>query len=438
MNIELVTILFFATFVVLLLTGLPLAWVMGSTSVIFALILFNPDVMVMMVIRVYDLILSYSLVAAPMFILMGNILQKSGISEELFRAIHVWSGRIRGGLASATIISCAVMAALVGVIGAEIATFGLIALPAMFNRGYSKTFALGSVAAGGGLASLIPPSIVFIFYGMICNVSIGKLYIAGIVPGILLAIIFIGYILIRAAINPDLAPAAPESEREIPLKEKFFLLKGLILPFILVVAVLGSIYAGVATPTEAGGIGVLGSILCAVFKKKLKINDLKLSMYSTVEVTCMLIWLLFGSQTIIGIYTLAGGDQFVKTALMSLPYGRWGILIVMQIIFIFLGCIMDWIGILMLTMPLFLPILKDLNFDLLWFGVVFCMNMQISYISPPFGPACFYLKAVAPEGNTVEDIYKSIWPFLILTIGTLILIIIFPQISLWLPNKMAK
>lgn len=437
MTIEIITILIFLCFTILLLTGLPLAWVMGATSVVFALSLFSANVIVMMVLRIYQLMLDYSLVAVPLFILMGSILQKTEIVEDMFKAIYIWSGRLRGGLAIATIIACVLMAAMVGVVGAEIVTMGLISLPMMLEKKYDYKISLGSVTAGGGMATLIPPSVVFIIYGMICGESIGALYIAGIIPGLLLAALFISYIIVSVWIKPEMAPAASEEDINVTWKEKILLAKGLVLPTILIILVLGSIYAGIATPTEAASIGCVGAIICAGVKKKFTLPRMKESLYSTVLVTCMIIWLLFGSQTIIGIYTLAGGADFVKNMLMAVPFGKWGALITMQVIWIVLGCLIDWIGILMLTMPLFLPVLHAYNVDLVWYGVVFCMNMHISYLSPPFAPSVFYLKGVVPDYITVVDIYKANLPYLWLTFIALFLVLLFPEIALWLPSHMA-
>jgi tripartite ATP-independent transporter DctM subunit len=437
MSIELVTILLFAIFISLLIAGLPLAFTMGATACIITLILFSPTVVMMGTMRIYNLMLDYAMAAVPLFIFMAAILEKAGVAEQLFQAVYVWSGPLRGGIAIATIIACVLMAAMVGIVGAEIVTLGMIALPAMLERGYHKTIAMGSITAGGGIATLIPPSIVFIVYAMTAGCSVGKLFIAGVIPGFLLAAFFIAYIVYRTIRDPNVAPAATEEERNIPLKEKLRLLKGLIMPAVLGIAVLGSIYTGVATPTEAAGVGCLGAVVAAVLNRKLNFSNLKHACYETLKISCMLYWLFFGAQMIIGVYTLAGGDEFVRSSLTSLPFGRWGILIVMQLIFIFLGMFLDWIGILLLTMPLFLPVVEELGFDIIWFGVVYCMNMHISYLSPPFGPSCFYLSSVAPAGISVTDIYKANFPFLILTIFALIVVIVFPALSLWLPSMMA-
>lgn len=438
MSIEMITVLLVATFIALLVTGLPLAWVMGATAVIFCLTLFSPNVMVMMVGRVYQMMLNYALVAVPLFIFMAAILQQSGAVERLFKAVHIWSGPLRGGLAIGTIISCTIMAAMVGIVGAEIVTFGLIALPGMLERKYDERIALGSICAGGGMATLIPPSVVFIVYAMTAGASVGELFIAGIIPGLILGALFIGYIVIATWLRPEMAPAAPEEERNIPLKQKVVLLKGLIMPSMLAVVVLGSIYGGVATPSEAAGVGCLGALVTAAINRKLTFSGVKVALYETVKVSCMLAWLFFGAQTIIGVYTLAGGDQFVKNAVMAIPFGRWGIIIGMQLIMIFLGMFLDWIGIVLLTMPLFVPIILDLGFDNVWFGVVFCMNMHVSYLSPPFGPSIFYLKSVVGDAIPVSRIYRANLPYLWLTLIALAFTVAFPGVSLWLPSMMMK
>jgi tripartite ATP-independent transporter DctM subunit len=436
MSVELITILLVATFVILLILGLPLAWTMGATAVIFTFALFDPSTMFMTMTRVYHMMLNYTLVAVPLFVLMGCILEKSGVAEQLFDAVYVWSGRLRGGLAIGTIVACVAMAAMVGIVGAEIVTFGLIALPQMLNRGYSKGLALGSITSGGGMATLIPPSIVFIVYGMTAGVSIGDLFIAGIIPGLLLAFLFIAYIVVSVWLRPHIAPAVSEKERNIPLKTKIQMLKGLIMPAAIAFVVLGSIYLGIATPTEAAALGCLGAILSAIVNHRFSWNVLKDACYETLWISCMLTWLFFGAQAIIGVYTLAGGAQFVKNTILELPFGPWGIVVVMQIIWVFLGMFLDWIGILLLTGPMFVPIIVSLGFDPVWFGVVYCMNMHISYLTPPFGPSVFYMASVAPSYISVTDVYIANLPYLLLTIVALAITCFFPELSLWLPSLM--
>jgi tripartite ATP-independent transporter DctM subunit len=436
MSIELLTFSMIMTFLVLLCLGLPLAWTMGSTAIIYGLIIFGPNITSLYIARVYDMMLNYGLLAVPLFVFMGGILQRSGIAEKMLSAVHAWSGSIRGGLAIGTIVGCTIMAAMVGIVGAEIVVFGLVALPEMLSKKYNKYLALGAVSAGGGLATLIPPSIVFIVYAMMAGCSIGKLFIAGIVPGCMLAMAYILYIMFVTWIHPDYAPLAPLEERTMPLKAKMLKLKGLILPFLIILSVLGSLYAGIATASEAAALGCVASLISAYINKRFNFQIIKESMYETLIVSSMLAWLYFGSQAIIGVYTLAGGDKFAQSAISSLPFGRWGVMIGIQIVLIILGCFLDWIGILMLTTPLFLPVIVNLGFDVIWYGVVFCMNMHIAYLSPPFGPSCFYLKSVVPPEISLTDIFRGSMPYLYITLVVLAITVAFPQLALWLPARM--
>ena len=438
MSIELISFLFVAVFVVILLTGLPLAFATGAVAVFFAVVLFGWPGLTLIVGRVFTLMGNYVLVSVPLFIFMACVLERAGIAEAIFRAAHVWSGRMPGGLAVAVIISCALMAAMVGVIGAEIVTMGVVALPAMLARGYKKELALGCICAGGGLATLIPPSVVFIMYGLTAGVSIGQLYMAGVIPGLMLAAMYIAYIIVRCQQRPDFAPPASEAELAIPLRAKVVLLKELILPGLVAFSVLGSLYLGWATPTEAAGVGVLGAVVAMWWNGKFGWDKLRKAAEDTAKVTVMLYWLFFGSSALIGVYTLAGGTKLIQDALAGLPVGPLGVVVLIQIVWIILGCFIDWIGILLLTAPIFVPVVLALGFDPVWMGVLFCMNMQISYISPPFGPAAFYLKGVTPAGITLGDIFGSIWPYMGLQVTALGLVVAFPQIALWLPNTMMK
>ncbi len=438
MSIELISFLFVAVFVVILLTGLPLAFATGAVAVFFAVLLFGWPGLTLIVGRVFTLMGNYVLVSVPLFIFMACVLERAGIAEAIFRAAHVWSGRMPGGLAVAVIISCALMAAMVGVIGAEIVTMGVVALPAMLARGYKKELALGCICAGGGLATLIPPSVVFIMYGLTAGVSIGQLYMAGVIPGLMLAAMYIAYIIVRCQQRPDFAPPASAAELAIPLRAKVALLKELILPGLVAFSVLGSLYLGWATPTEAAGVGVLGAVVAMWWNGKFGWDKLRSAAEDTAKVTVMLYWLFFGSSALIGVYTLAGGTKLIQDALAGLPVGPLGVVVLIQIVWIILGCFIDWIGILLLTAPIFVPVVLALGFDPVWMGVLFCMNMQISYISPPFGPAAFYLKGVTPAGITLGDIFGSIWPYMGLQVIALGLVVAFPQIALWLPNTMMK
>ena len=426
----------FAALIAALIVGLPIAFATAAVAVGLAIWQFDLNALNIIVSRVFTLMGNNILLSVPLFILMAYVLEKAGIAEDIFKAAYVWSGKLRGGLAVAVVISCALMAAMVGVIGAEIVTMGVVALPAMLSRGYGKSLALGSICAGGGLATLIPPSVVFIMYALTSGTSIGQLYMAGVFPGLLLGGLYVMYILILSYLKPEVAPSAPPEELAITLREKLGYLRNLILPSFVAFSVLGSLYLGWATPTEAAGIGVVGALVASIVNRRFTWKGLYEAVVDTTKVTCMLYWLFFGASVLVGVYTMAGGTQYLKDMLLNMPGGSWGVLIAINLIWIVLGCVVDWIGILLLTAPVFVPVAVQLGFDPIWLGVLFCMNMQISYISPPFGPAAFYLKGAAPPNITIGDIFMSVWPFLGLQLIALGLVIAFPSIALWLPQTM--
>lgn len=436
MSVDILTLLILGALVASLVVGVPIAFATGAVAVIFGVWLFDLNTLNLIVSRVFTLMGNQILVSVPLFILMANILEKAGIAEDIFKAAYIWSGRLRGGLAVAVIISCALMATMVGVIGAEIVTMGVVALPAMLKRGYAKSLALGSICAGGGLATLIPPSVVLIMFALTAGTSIGQLYMAGILPGLLLAALYVAYVTAISYLKPELAPAAPREELDIPVLEKLAYGKKLVLPGFVAVSVLGSLYMGIATPTEAAGVGVVGALTAAAVNRRLSWANVYRAIIDTTRVTCMLYWLFFGASALVGIYTIAGGTQYLKELIAGLPIGKWGIYIVINLVWIALGMIIDWIGILLLTAPIFVPVLVALGFDPVFIGVIFCMNMQISYISPPFGPAAFYLKGAAPKDISIADIFHSVWPYLGLQVLALVIVSIFPEIVLWLPRTM--
>ena len=432
------TLLMFGSFFALLMLGVPLAWTTAFLGVVFGLIIGGVGNRNMIVLRFYDTVISFSLIAIPLFVFMGNMLQHSGIAHDLFRAIQVWMGRVKGGLAAATIVLCCILAAMIGTVGADVTITGLIALPFMLQRGYDRKMALGAISAGGALGVLIPPSIMFIVYGVTTGQSIGKLFMGGVGPGFLFGALYIGYILIKCHLNPDAGPPATEDEANMPLGEKVRLLKSLILPILLIVGVMGAIFGGVATPGEASGIGALGAMVCAALRRKLTWKTLKESAYSTMMTVGLIMWIVFGAMIFIATYTQAGGAEFVQETLTALPLGPWGVLILIQIILLVLGMVLDIIGITVLLAPMFVPVIKALGFDPLWFGVIFNLNLQIAYLSPPFGYSMFYLKAVAPPDVTMTELYKSVMPYLALQLIGMILCMVFPQIITWLPNMMLK
>ena len=423
-----------ATMAVLMIIGMPLAFVTGFVAVVFCLIFRDFNSLVIAASRTYGFVNTYVLVAVPMFILMASILERSGVARDLYDALRVWAGRLRGGVGVMTLLAAVLMAAMTGIIGGEIILLGLVALPQMIRLGYDRRLAIGIVCGGGSLGTMIPPSIVLIFYGLTANVSIGDLFIAVLIPGLLLASIYTAYVLIRCAINPEMGPPAPSEERDIPIIDKLKLLKGVILPIMVGALVLGSIYTGTAAVSEAAAVGVAGVILSAWLRGELSWQMLREASYQTMSTCGLLIWLTFGANSLIGVYNLLGGINFLKTAVANLPFEPIVIILIMMLVLIIMGFFMDWIGIMLLTMPVFVPAIVALGYDPIWFGILFCMNMQISYLTPPFGPACFYLKGVAPPEISLDDIFKAVTPFILLQILGLLLVLFFPEIALWLPR----
>jgi len=438
LSIEVITYLMFGALVLFLALGLPIAFVTGGLAVIFTLLLLSPGALYNIPLHVFSLMGRYELVAVPMFVFMAQMLERSGISDELFKTVHVWLGSVRGSLAIAAILVSTIMAAMVGVVAAAVVTMAVIALPVMLKNRYDKGIALGSIAAGGSLGILIPPSILFVFYGTVAGESIGKLFIGGIGPGLLLSFLYCAYVAIRSYLQPSLCPALPKEERTFTLGQKIVALRGIILPVILVVTVLGSIYFGIAAITEAAGVGGLGAIVCAAIGRKLTWKNFKEASYATIRATAMASWILFGASAFVAVYQAVGGTHFVTEVVLALPLSRWGILLLFQAILIILGCFIDAFGIILLTVPIFLPIISELGFDTLWFGILFNINMQIALLTPPFGAALFYLQGMAPPSITTGDIYRSVRVFILLQVLGLGLCIIFPQIALWLPSTMIK
>ncbi|WP_028308740.1 TRAP transporter large permease [Desulfitibacter alkalitolerans] len=435
MSIELLTIVIIISFVGLLMAGLPMAFAAGGLATIVTLFMWGPSFFPLILMRVFEQMGSYTFVAAPMFIFMASVLERIGVAEELFEGLYTWLGSLRGGLAIATVVACAIIAAMVGIIGAGIVLMGLVALPQMLKRGYDKNLSTGTIVAAGSLGVLIPPSILFIVYSMVAGVSVGRLFAGALVPGLLLALLYILYIIVRCYLNPNMGPTALSSGEPRPsMKQKIALLKVLIAPIFLVIAVMGSIFFGIATPTEAAGVGSFGALIVALIRRKLDFKMLKESALQTVRVSAMIMWIIFGATALIAVYTRAGGARFLEGLINSIPLGEWGIFISLQVLFFVMGFFLDWIGILMLTGPLLIPVIVKLGFDPLWFGVVFAVNMQMAYLTPPFGPALFYLKGVAPPNIKITDLYRAAIPFVALQILGLILIILFPQLVLWLPS----
>lgn len=426
------SLLLLGLLIVFLLLGMPLGFVTGLVAMIFLLFWVGPKATPILASRVYTFISSYVFIAVPMFVLMAAILDKSSIAKDLFNAMRIIAGGIRGGVAVQTLIVAVLLAAMSGIIGGEIVLLGLLALPQMLNQGYDKSLAIGTVVAGGALGTMVPPSIVLIIYGLIANVSIGDLFTAAFLPGFILAGLYIAYVIGRSYLNPALAPIASSDELEMSFREKLRAFKGVILPILVAFSVLGSIYLGIASVTEASGVGVIGILISTWIRGELTFKLIRESVMRTLETVGMIIWIGVGASVLVGVYNLMGGVRFVEFLILNFGNGEplYVLLLMMGILFL-LGMFLDWVGIALLTMPIFVPIIIKLGYDPIWFGVVFSLNMQVSFLTPPFGPAAFYLKSVAPPDISLGDIFKAVVPFICLQVIALAMLISFPQLALW-------
>ena len=440
------TWLMFGTLFIALMMGLPLAFVTGGLGVVFIYLVGDQAMLNLIPSRIFPMMTNSDLAAIPLFIFMASMLERAGLIEEMFDVVYKWMGGLNGGLAAATILASTILAAMVGVIGAAVVTMGIIALPAMLKRHYSPEIALGSIMAGGTLGILIPPSILAILYAVVAQQSVGELYLGSIVPGILLSSMYLFYVLFRSWLNPNLGPAIPAEER-ISLKEKILLLRNLIAPLFLVFTVLGLLFGGIATPVEAAGIGSFGAIIVAMMHKRFSLKGLQDASASTAKASAMVLWIIFGASIFVGFYILQGGQTFITETILSTGLSSYGILFLMMILLVILGMFLDWVGILLLAVPIFVPIIKSLTFDglfglppvpgdkvALWFGVLYLVNMQMSFISPPFGYALFYLRGVCPPEISMATIFRSALIFLGLQFVGLMLCVLIPGLVTWLPG----
>lgn len=434
-SVELATVLMFGSMVVGLALGLPLAFVMGSISIVLGFFLWGPQVYHVVGFQIYGWAQQETLLAVPFFIFMGFLLERSGVAEALYEMMYRWLGRLKGGLAVGTVLICTIFAAMTGISGAACTTMGIIALPSMLKRNYSKSIAVGCISAGATLGILIPPSVMMVIYGLIAQVSVGKLFVAGVLPGLVISLIFCLYIIIRSYLQPQLCPS---SEVSYTWRDKFNSIPALILPGMVILSVVGSIFLGVATPTEAAGLGGLASLICVLVNRRFTWRLLRDVTLSTLRITSMILWVIFGSVCFVTVYTAIVPPEFFKALVMGLGANRWVILSIMLFILFILGCFLDPGGIIILTAPIFVPICKSFGFDAVWLGILYIINMQMAYITPPFGYDLFYMKGICPPEISTEDIWRSIIPFVGLLILGTIIIMLFPEIALWATTKMVR
>ncbi|MBA5777577.1 TRAP transporter large permease subunit [Stappia sp. F7233] len=529
LDIGTISLILLIGMLLLLAIGMPLGFASGFLAVVVLVLKFGPDLLFstfgtgplnVLAQRLYGVTTDYVLISVPLFILMATLLERSGIARDMYSSLNLWLSRTRGGIAIVTAMMAIVMAAMSGIIGGEVVLLGLIALPQMLRLGYNQNLAIGTICASGSLGTMIPPSIVLIFYGLITDTSIHALFKAAFVPGFILAGCYIVYIIVRTNLNPDQAPLPEPSDDDLPTAKKtlcfvtfvgwlaaiggggilahaamievqnslsllkpddylpysqgqvfqyaamlvagvgaprvFFgseitsrtweMSKGLIAPLMVVFVVLGSIYGGVTGITEAAGMGTVAVLFLIIVRGEFSVTLVREALMRTFKSTGTIIWVTFGATALAGAYTIAGGPTYVANLIVGAELPTLGILLVMMVIFLILGAFMDWVGIVLLVMPVFLPIVlklpveelgllgplaADPRFVSVWFGILFCVNMQVSFLSPPFGPAAFYLKSVAPAHISLPDIFRGFMPFICIQLFVLMLILFFPELTMF-------
>lgn len=427
---EILALLLFISIFVLILYGYPVAFTLAGLSLLYAFCFLEPAVLAALPARVMGVMNNYVLIAVPLFIFMGIMLERSGLAGQLLETMAVLMGRIRGGLAVSVVLVGALLAASTGIVGATVVTMGLISLPTMLRRNYSTELATGTIAAAGTLGQIIPPSVVLVLLGSVLNVSVGDLFAAAFVPGFMLVGLYLVYILVVSALKPSVAPAMPPEEVAAFMGPGFGgkVLKALVMPLVLIVAVLGSIFAGIASPTEAAALGAIGATLLTALQKKLNMNVLRHVMRETTHLTAMVFIILLGATTFSLVFREMNGDRFLVEWVQNANLSPYMFLMLVMLVVFVAGFFIDFIEIIFIIVPIAAPIFKALGMDMIWIGVLLTINLQTSFLTPPFGFSLFYLKGVAPPEVRTAQIYRGIVPFLIIQLLLLALVMFFPGI----------
>lgn len=434
LSMEVWALVMFAVLMFTLFLGYPVAFTLGAVSLLFGTIFLGFPFFNLLPMRIWGIMTNFTLLAVPLFVFMGVILEKSGLAEDLLETMGLLFGPLRGGLALSIVFVGALLAATTGVVGATVVTMGIIALPAMLKNGYAPAFATGIIATSGTLGQIIPPSIVLILLGDMVGVPVGRLFLAAVVPGMLLIMFYIFYIAWKAWRDPHSAPALASDTHTWDKRFLIRIIKSLLPALLLIMAVLGSIFFGIATPTESAAFGAMGALLLALLHKRLTLNNLRKAMQQTTRLTSMVFLILIGATAFGLVFRGMGGDQLVHDILTQVPGDKWGFIVVSLLLIFVLGFFLDFLEICFIVVPILTPIAEHFGIDLLWFAILIAVNLQTSFLTPPFGFSLFYLKAVAPATMRMGVIYQGIIPFVILQLFGLILLTLFPQITLWLPN----
>ncbi len=431
-----ITILIFAAMLILLASRVPLAFLTGVISIVLVVGWFSAQTLPLIANRVYGFMSSYSLLAVPMFVLMAALLDKTGIARDLYNAMWLFTRGLKGGVAIQTVIIGVFLAAMSGIIGGETVLLGILALPQMLRLGYNKNLAIGTCVSSGALGTMVPPSIVLIIYGLTASVSIGDLFSAAFIPAFILAGMYMLYIVLYGMLRPEQVPSLSKAElkaQPITKAQALRAIRDILLPSCIAFSLLGSIYLGIASVTEAASVGVVAVVLIALYRREFSLKLVKDALQTTMQTCGMIMWIGIGAYILVGAYNLVGGNVFIENMILGLDWPPVAIVLFMMLILMLLGMFMDWIGIAMLTVPIFVPIITKLGYDPVWFGILFCVNMQISFLSPPFGPGVFYLHSVAPKDISLFDIFRAVVPYIIMQALLLLLLILFPNIALVLP-----
>ncbi len=422
-------IIMFLVALVLLLFGFPVAFTFGGVAVIFGVLAEGWDLFAFMPFRIYNIMQNTVLMAVPLFIFMGIVLQKTQLAEQLLESMGRLFGNMRGGLAVSTILVGALLAASTGVVGASVVAMGVISLPVMLKYGYRRSLACGTICGAGTLGQIIPPSIILIILGDVLGLPVGDLFQAALIPGLVLVGLYITYVLIYAFAKPEVAPAVPlEDDNSAAWRQYMTALKAIVPPLLLIIVVLGSIFAGIATPTESSALGGVGAVLLSLLYRKFSWRMLYDSALETVKITAMVFAILLGATAFSMAFTYTGGDAVVEEFMLQLPGEKWGFLILSMIIILVLGFFIDFVEISFIVVPILAPIAETLGISMLWFAILIAMNLQTSFLTPPFGFSLFYLKGVAPPQVHTVDIYRGVVPFIMMQASLVVAILVFPEL----------
>ncbi|MFC1964517.1 TRAP transporter large permease subunit [Chloroflexota bacterium] len=435
MSIEVISVVLFVTLFVFLLSGLPVAFALGGVAFLFGILFIGPNFVYIAFSQTFRFATSYLFISVPMFVYMANILAASGVAEQLYDAVVHFIGFIKGGLAVVSVVCCTIMAAMVGISTAGVMTMGVLAYPEMVRYNYDRKLAAGSIAAAGALGSLIPPSLTLVVLGALTETSVIALFAAGILPGLLLAGLFIAYILVRCTIQPDMGPPI---RQQFTWGERMASLKGLVLPAFLIAGILGGLFGSIFTATEASGVGAVGAFICAFINRRFNMKMFKKANINALRTTGMVMWLVFASAAIGAVYSATGASQLVKDILAGANIPPLAVIGIMQVILIFLGCFMDPTGIILICIPIFTPVVKAMGFDIIWFLILFEVNLEMGFLTPPFGFNLFVLRGILDPPMTMGELYRAAVLFILVQATGLAILMLFPNIALILPQLITR